>query len=300
MQEILEKYFDYLKSEKRFSAHTLRNYRIDLDSFFEFLKSQFDKDISPLVLEKVNAQNLRTYISYRMMDDALRVSISRNLSGIRSFYKWLNKNKIIHNPALEALNFKVPKEKPKQFADSDEAQNVIKLSYKQDHHEEWVKHRDLALMILLFSTGMRISEAINLNIEDLPSSDFMTITGKGKKSRIIPILPIVKEALDEYLIVHPFSGNKKAPLFVGARLKRLNAGVIQNQLNKIKRDCGITCKINPHAFRHAFATSLLKKDGDLRTIQELLGHSSISTTQKYTDIDLEHIQKVYNKAHPRK
>ncbi len=300
MEAILKRFFDYLKTEKRYSENTLRNYRIDIESFIRFLETELGDKATPEMMERVSVHQLRAFISSRMRDGVKRLSIARNISGIRSLYKWMGHNHIAENPALQALKLKIPKIDPPKFADTADVKETISAAYAYDYKNEWLRHRDRALFILLFSTGMRISEALAMNIEDAPQSDFLSVTGKGKKTRIIPILPVVKEALNDYVLCHPLKSDAKAPLFIGQRLKRLNPGVVERQLRRLKADCDITDKINPHALRHAFATTLLHNGGDLRTIQELLGHASLSTTQRYTEVDIEHIKDVYKKAHPHK
>jgi len=153
--------------------------------------------------------------------------------------------------------------------------------------------------MLLYGCGLRISEALNLNIEDLPSDGIITVNGKGKKQRIVPLLPIVTDSIDYYLHKYPGNLDGKKPLFIGVQGNRLNAGVIQRQIRKLRITLGLPATATPHALRHSFATHLLARGGDLRTIQELLGHESLSTTQRYTDVDLTQLIQVFQESHPR-
>ena len=165
--------------------------------------------------------------------------------------------------------------------------------------EPWQGARDKALYMLMYGCGLRIAEALSLNVGDISGAgDAFTITGKGNKQRLVPLLPIVKKTLQAYIKVHP-NPKKTEPLFVGSRFDRINAGVVQRNVRVIRRYLQLPDTVTPHALRHSFATHLLQGGGDLRTVQELLGHSSLSATQRYTEIDMAGLQKVYEHAHPR-
>jgi len=167
------------------------------------------------------------------------------------------------------------------------------------HDTPWIAARDMAILTLLYGCGLRISEALNLNVEDVPEGDAMVITGKGNKQRVVPVLPIVLEAIQYYLDLYPKRLKKSGPLFVGVQGKRVNPGVIQRQVRKLRAYLGLPASATPHALRHSFATHLLAGGGDLRTIQELLGHESLSTTQRYTEVDQARLIEVYRDSHPR-
>ena len=165
--------------------------------------------------------------------------------------------------------------------------------------EKWQGLRDVALLTLLYGCGLRISEALALNVTDIPkTNDVLVVTGKGNKQRMIPLLNIVKKTLEAYLKERPLKGCE-APLFIGSRGERLNPGVVQRQIRKIRLYLGLPESVTPHALRHSFATHLLTAGSDLRSVQELLGHTSLSATQRYTEIDTVHLKAVYNQAHPR-
>lgn len=154
-------------------------------------------------------------------------------------------------------------------------------------------------MTLLYGCGLRISEALNLNVSDVPTDGNLIVYGKGNKQRLVPIMTVVSQTIDNYLQTCPFNLKDNDPLFVGVRGKRLNPGVVQSQMRKVRAIMGLPKSATPHAFRHSFATHLLANGGDLRTIQELLGHASLSTTQLYTEVDSEHLLRVYENSHPR-
>jgi len=204
----------------------------------------------------------------------------------------------VSNATIKAVRSPKPKPplpKPISIEDSlDVIKAVSKLS-----DTPWISKRDVAVFTLLYGCGLRIDEALSLNNVDKPDGDVMTITGKGNKQRIVPILPIVSDAIKVYAEACPFSEQPNNPLFVGARGGRLNAGVVQRLMRKVRHQLGLPNTATPHALRHSFATHLLGAGGDLRTIQELLGHSSLSTTQRYTSVDSKRLLEVYKKAHPR-
>lgn len=165
--------------------------------------------------------------------------------------------------------------------------------------EGWIGDRDVALFTLLYGCGLRIDEALSLNGRDLPRGESLQVTGKGRKQRMVPVLPVVRKALEVYIASCPYRIGDDDPLFVGARGKRLNAGVAQRQMRRLRAALGLPETATPHALRHSFATHLLDASGDLRAIQELLGHASLSTTQRYTEVAAEHLLSVYDSAHPR-
>ena len=172
-------------------------------------------------------------------------------------------------------------------------------SIHQLQEEEWLAKRDVALLTLVYGAGLRIGEALSLSLRDVPSGESMVITGKGNKQRVVPILPQIKSAIEDYVQVCPFPLNADSPLFLGAKGKPLDPAIFQKQVRKLRAYLGLPENTTPHAFRHSFATHLLSAGGDLRAIQELLGHASLSTTQRYTAVDSERLLNAYQKAHPR-
>ena len=201
------------------------------------------------------------------------------MSTLRGFFRFLDRQDLVHNPALKAVKSpRPPKSVPKALG-ADEAMETLS-SAGELHDEPWLAARDVALFTLLYGAGLRLGEALGLRRRDAPKSDTMVITGKGRKQRVVPILPVVKDAIAEYLKLLPHGQASDDPLFLGARGGPLNPGVVQRQMRRLRLLLGLADTATPHALRHSFATHLLAGGGDLRTIQELLGHSSLSTTQR--------------------
>lgn len=205
---------------------------------------------------------------------------------------------MLSNPAINVIHSpSVPKALPKPLT-REQAFNVIRTAGELQE-AAWLKKRDMAFVTLLYGCGLRIGEALSLDVKDRPASDVMTILGKGHKERVVPVLPVVREMINAYLKERPDGAPDNAPLFIGARGERVNPGVMQRQMRKIRDMLGLPETATPHALRHSFATHLLSGGSDLRTIQELLGHSSLSTTQRYTGLDADRMMEVYTHAHPR-
>ncbi|MCC3861651.1 tyrosine recombinase XerC [Emcibacteraceae bacterium Y4] len=213
----------------------------------------------------------------------------------------MRRNNIISNDAIDAVSSpKLKKRLPRPLS-QDAAKRTIKDVgdfATPDNNADWVADRDIAVLTLLYGCGLRISEALSLNVGDLDKKDIMTIRGKGGKERLVPIIPVVIQAVDQYLNTCPKKLNRGDPLFIGVRGKRLNARNVQLAMQKVRTALGLPSSATPHALRHSFATHLLTAGGDLRTIQELLGHADLSTTQHYTDVDTAYLMDVYNNAHP--
>ena len=220
------------------------------------------------------------------------------MSSLRSLFRVLDRNGHATNSAIGAVRTpKPPRSVPKPLA-ADEALDLLRAA-GEAQPEPWQAARDVALMSLLYGCGMRLGEALALTRRQIPRGDAMTITGKGRKQRLVPLLPAVIEAVAAYLKLCPHHPGPEGPLFVGARGKALNPGVVQRQMRILRGRLGLAETATPHALRHSFATHLLAGGGDLRTIQELLGHASLSTTQRYTEVDAARLGRVHNDAHPR-
>jgi integrase/recombinase XerC len=229
-----------------------------------------------------------------------RTSIARALSCLRGFFRFLEKQGIAKNSAISALRTpRVPKSVPKALSVEDAFELILAAEDLAD--DEWIGLRDKALLMLLYGSGLRIGEALGLDREQVPGNgaDAMVVHGKGNKDRVVPVLPVVRAALDAYLTTCPYPGGDETPLFLGARGGRLAAGVAQARVRDLRKLLGLPDTATPHALRHSYATHLLAGGGDLRTIQELLGHASLSTTQRYTDVDMARLASVYEDAHPR-
>jgi len=261
-------------------------------------------------LRDIKPSDLRSWLWIRLRDECIntsliyqkkgitRTSVARGLSALRSFFSFLDKINIVHNSSLSTINMpKLPRPIPKPL-DVTDALAVIKKA-SEISQKPWIAARDVAILTLLYGCGLRIEEALRLNQHDVPSTDIMTIMGKGGKERIVPVLPVVKSAIHDYQDICPYTQDGDFPLFYGARGERLKPRILQRTMQKIRGELNLPNNATPHALRHSFATHLLAGGGDLRTIQELLGHASLSTTQMYTDLNTSQLVEVYERAHPR-
>jgi integrase/recombinase XerC len=288
----------WLAGEKRASAHTLDGYGRDLAAFLGFLVDHQGGEPGLAALAELVPGDFRAFLAFRSNGGLARSSMARTMSTLRGFFKFLDRNALVHNPAILAVKSpRPPRSLPKPLA-ADEALEALATAGEL-HDEPWLAARDVALFTLLYGCGLRLGEALELARRDAPRGDTMVITGKGRKQRLVPVLPVVREALAEYLRQCPYPPDATAPLFVGARGGRLNPGVVQRQMRRLRMLLGLPESATPHALRHSFATHLLAGGGDLRTIQELLGHSSLSTTQRYTEVDAARLTAIYSEAHPR-
>jgi integrase/recombinase XerC len=242
--------------------------------------------------------DFRAFMASRRNKAVESRTLARQLSAIRTLYRWLDLNGILRNPAVASLRSpKLPHAIPKPLP----APAAGKVMQGSEHAEPWVTARDTAVLTLLYGCGLRISEALNLNRSEAPvppNDDVLRITGKGGKVRLVPVLPVATKAIETYIALAP-ALEPHGPLFIGQRGGRLNARNIQLLMQRLRSALGLPDTATPHALRHSFATHLLGGGADLRAIQELLGHASLSTTQVYTGVDREHLLAQYDKAHPR-
>ena len=294
---LIRKWQDYLISEKRVSAHTHEAYLRDLIKFLSFLNEHVGNAPNKKTLESLKPADFRSYLAARRRDGLTPASMARSFSAVRSFYKYLRRQKIISNDAIDAVSSpKLKKRLPRPISE-DAAKRTIK-DVGDFTDDQWVSLRDIAVLTILYGCGLRISEALSLNVGDLDKKDIMTVTGKGGKERLVPLIPAVIDAVKQYIKACPKKLSYGDPLFIGVRGKRLNARNVQLAMQKVRIALGLPSSATPHALRHSFATHLLTAGGDLRTIQELLGHADLSTTQHYTDVDTAYLMDVYNNAHP--
>jgi len=288
----IEKWAEWLKTQKNYSKHTIDSYLSDLNIF---LKSFEEQNISINDLQDLDIRDFRNFFSMRSKQQIGKASIAREEAAIRNFFKWLADNNIIQNTAVSQISTpKLPKILPRSL-DVDTIFDIIDEAAKECS-EPWIGIRDKAIMTLLYGCGLRISEALNLNVEDVTSSELLKIHGKGNKDRYVPILPIVLERIEQYKAYCPYELKYGEALFLGAKGERLSPRIIQRKLQKIRDLMNLPDNVTPHALRHTYATHLLAEGADLRVIQELLGHASLSSTQRYTDVALEKVIKEYNKA----
>jgi len=295
VRDLVDDFLVYLASEKRCSDHTIVSYHTDIFYFFSFLKNHSNTLVDKAKLESVTIQDFRSWLVFRKEQNFSNTSTARAISCLKSLFKFFNRHKIIANKEIE--NIKPPKlGKPiPKAVDKIDIDSIVDL-IGEFSKEEWLKKRDLALLTLIYGSGMRISEALSLTKNHLNNNGVAVITGKGNKQRMIPLLPIVEKRIDEYLAALPHQINNNEPIFLGLRGKKYQAAAFEKLIQNIREFLSLPDTISPHSFRHSFATHLLEAGGDLRTIQELLGHSSLSTTQRYTKIDKKRLLEVYNKV----
>ncbi|HXV73344.1 MAG TPA: tyrosine recombinase XerC [Sphingomonadales bacterium] len=289
---------EWLAAERRFSSLTGEHYGRDVLAFLAFARDHAGETVTKNILEHFTLGDFRAYLTARRMAGLSSRSLARALSSLRSFFKFLAEREGLKNAAItEVRTPKVPKSVPRPL--SVEGASKVLENVSAAAKKDWVRLRDAAVVTLLYGCGLRISEALSLKRSDAPAGDSLKIRGKGGKERLVPVLPVVREAIESYLSACPHHLAADGPLFVGVRGKKLGARAVQKAFVTVRRSLGLPETATPHALRHSFATHLLSAGGDLRTIQELLGHASLSTTQHYTDVDSDALLKVFESAHPR-
>ena len=292
-------WLDSMANERRLSEHTLDAYERDTRQFLTFLTGHLG---SPATLKDIHAlrpADFRAFLAARRKEGSGARSLGRNLAGLRSLLRYLEKKGLVNAAGAGAIRSpKQPKSLPKPL--SDRQAITVVSNEAQLHEEPWIAARDAAVFALLYGCGLRISEALNLTPSDFNrGAATLRITGKGNKTRLVPLLTVVFEAVEKYRSLCPYHLEGEQPLFRGARGGKLQAAIIQRTMQKMRSAFGLPETATPHALRHSFATHLLAGGGDLRTIQELLGHASLSTTQVYTGVDSSRLLEVYDRAHPR-
>ncbi|TWB07431.1 tyrosine recombinase XerC [Bradyrhizobium stylosanthis] len=300
----MARWLSHLGAERRLSPKTLEAYGRDLRQCLDFLCAHWGERVTLDRFAALEATDVRAFMAMRRADDIAGRSLMRALAGLRSFGRFLEREGKGKVGALSAIRApKVAKSLPKplpmasakRLADADERAG--------EERETWILARDAAVMALLYGSGLRISEALGLKRREVPKpgeGDVLIVTGKGNKTRMVPVLQNVLELVQEYVAMCPYPLPAEGPIFVGARGGPLSPRIIQLAMERLRGALGLPDSATPHALRHSFATHLLSRGGDLRAIQELLGHSSLSTTQIYTGIDSERLLEVYASAHPRR
>lgn len=300
----MARWLSHLGAERRLSPKTLEAYGRDLRQCLDFLSNHWGERVTLARFAALEATDIRAFMAMRRADDIAGRSLMRALAGLRSFGRFLEREGKGKVGALSAIRApKVAKSLPKplpmasakRLADADERAG--------EDRETWILARDAAVMALLYGSGLRISEALGLKRREVPrpgEGDVLVVTGKGNKTRMVPVLQNVLALIQEYVAMCPYPLLAEGPIFVGARGGPLSPRIIQLAMERLRGALGLPDSATPHALRHSFATHLLSRGGDLRAIQELLGHSSLSTTQVYTGIDSERLLEVYASAHPRR
>jgi integrase/recombinase XerC len=287
----------WLSGERRASAHTVAAYGRDLADFLGFLTGHLGEPPSLARLSQLSPADFRAWLAKRA-GHLQRSSISRGLSVVRGFIRFLDRRGFASCPALAVLRGpKLPHSVPKPLSVPDAAEIIeAPAGFVAS---AWQAKRDIAILTLLYGCGLRISEALGLSRAEAPRGELMTVAGKGRKERVVPVLAAVRETISDYLAACPYALPADGPLFVGARGGPLNPRLVQRRMAELRAVLGLPETATPHALRHSFATHLLGAGGDLRAIQELLGHASLSTTQRYTSVETERLLAIYDAAHPR-
>jgi integrase/recombinase XerC len=297
---LLQSWIAHLRDERRFAANSVEAYERDVAAFLGFLQGHLGGEPSSQDLAQLEPRDLRAYLAHRRQGpDALADrSISRALAAIRSFYRYLERRHGVANARLALVRGpKLKRPLPRPVSEGAARDLIVEAS--DTASQEWVGARDAALITLLYAAGLRISEALGLTGGDLPLPEMLRVVGKGGKERIVPLLPAAREAVARYAELCPYALTEDAPLFRAIRGGALSARMAQDLMQRLRGRLGLPSSATPHALRHAFATHLLANGGDLRAIQDLLGHESLSTTQTYASVEAKKMVQLYRRAHPR-
>jgi len=290
-------WLDWLEGERRAALHTRLAYARDLAAALDFLTLHLGAPVSLADLSAIGLAELRAYLARRRSDGLSAASAARALSAFRGFLRWLARRGENGNAAL--LGIRGPKRRLPLPRPLGVPQAASLLEAAEENDEPWIGLRDAAVVALLYGAGLRIGEALGLNAADAPAGEVMRVRGKGGKDRVVPILPVVREAIAAYRAACPYKQGPADPLFLGKRGKRLDPAIVQKRMRELRRALGLPESATPHALRHSFATHLMAAGGDLRAIQELLGHASLSTTQRYTEVETSRMMEIHATAHPR-
>jgi integrase/recombinase XerC len=288
-----------LRHERGLAAKTLEAYERDVRQFLGFLAGQLDHQPCLADLERLETKAFRGFLAARRRTGAVSRSLARTLSALRHFFRWLEaQGRVTSRAVLQITSPKVPHSVPKPLTVEKAA---IVVDAGAGAELDWILARDTAVLLLLYGAGLRIAEALGLSAKDAPvgDRDVMRIKGKGGKERLVPVLPVVRAAVERYIALCPYALAPDEALFRGAKGGPLSPRIIQLAMERLRDQLGLPATATPHALRHSFATHLLSAGADLRQIQELLGHASLSTTQAYTEVDRERLLAVYDAAHPR-
>lgn len=294
-QKILKDWMRWMISEKNMSKHTVRAYCTDITNFIRFLSRHNAEALSINIVSSANITDFRSWLSKQAVGGASAATRARALSSVKNFLIWMDRQGIAHNAAAKTVRSpKLARKLPKALEQSQAFRLLEEMPA-----DSWVEKRNRALFTVLYGCGLRIDEALSLNIANLPRDGFIQVTGKGRKERLVPFLQIIDTNLNDYRKNCSFPETKDRALFVNTKGARLSQGVAQKAMRDLRKQLNLPETATPHALRHSFATHLLQNGANLREIQELLGHTSLSTTQIYTDVNFEDLKKIYDKAHPR-
>lgn len=297
-RDALENWLTHERALKSAAENTLAAYQTDVLGFVSFMTGYRGESQGLAPLMDISIRDMRAWMAHERDRGVASRSLARSLSAVKTFYRWLAKKEGVEPTAvLLARAPKFQKKLPRPLAEDAAAEMIDTL--QDQAREDWVAARDGAVATLLYGCGLRISEALGLTGRDAPLPDVLRILGKGGKERIVPVLPAARAAVANYIRLCPYPMEDDLPLFRGVRGGKLNPRAIQKAMEQARMQLGLPATATPHAMRHSFATHLLNAGGDLRAIQELLGHASLSTTQAYTAVDSAQLLKVYDAAHPK-
>ena len=291
---------EYIRYEKRLADKTLEAYQRDVRQFLQHFTGHLGNPVTIADIAKLRPVDLRGFLARRRSEGAEARTLARSLSGIRSFIRFLERQGLAESAGLNATRApKLPRKLPKPMSESSALK--VTRTLEQMAEEPWIAARDAACMALMYGCGLRIGETLALKPEQFSAKDntVLRIRGKGNKLRMVPLLPFVHQCVEDYIKACPYVIEDHQPLFRGAKGGPLNAAIIQKQMRKLRGALGLPANATPHSLRHSFATHLLSEGGDLRSIQELLGHASLSTTQMYTGVDTAKLLEIYDSNHPR-
>ncbi len=291
----------WLAQEKRAAARTQAAYRNDLQSFIAFIARHQGGPVGLETLRGLAPMGFRGWLAWRLQEGYAKSSTQRAVAAVRGFLDFIDSRFAVHNPALRAMRApRAGSRLPRPLAIEEVSSLTDAVS--ESGQLPWIVARDTALLLLLYGAGLRIGEALGLDRGGLAAAaqtGALRVVGKGNKTRLVPLLPVILEALERYIEACPYDQPATGPLFLGLRGGRLQPAIVQKRLRELRRQLGLPETATPHSLRHSFATHLLGDGADLRSIQELLGHASLSTTQRYTGVDAETLTRLYAKAHPR-
>lgn len=296
-RDLVARWNDYLQHDRRRSSHTVRAYIATAHRLIDFLGQYRGVEVNSLVLASVGAVDLRAFLAQRRQGGLGAASAARELSGVRAFLKYAAEQQGLTPQLPRTRAPKRPRTLPRPAA-PDEALELAENA-AEAASSPWMGARDLAILLLLYGAGLRVAEALSLTADLLPIGATLRVTGKRSKTRVVPIVAAVREAIEAYAKQCPYPLEGAVPLFVGARGGPLNPDLVRRSVAAARRRLGLADSLTPHALRHSFATHLLARGADLRALQELLGHASLSSTQIYTAVDAARLLDVYRHAHPR-
>ncbi|HEX5278546.1 MAG TPA: tyrosine recombinase XerC [Micropepsaceae bacterium] len=295
--QLLQEWLAVLRHQRRLSPHTLRTYGDDASRFVEFLSGHIGGPVTAGALNSLRPADIRAFLTLLRADGLGPRGVQRAVAALRSFFRHLERSGIASSAAVQAVRSpKMPHTLPRPLSERDALRVMTEAG---DNRRKWIAARNTALITLLYGTGLRISEALSLRRSDVPLADRITVIGKGRKERVVPVIDAVRDATAAYVRVCPFDPGKNGPLFLSIKAAAMTPREAQRIMQDLRSRLGLSPTATPHALRHSFATHLLQNGGDLRAVQELLGHASLSTTQKYTEVEERRVMAIYESAHPR-